>query len=329
MPKDITHWLVAGRTMDLLRGTGFGQAVQRCPNACLVGAVLPDALYYLTGSHPKSLIELPDFLHGMEGEDTFQVLAWQTERVREAAGDPGERALRAALLAGIVTHIVADVHMHPLVFFHTGNYYAKAEAERTRAVRRHRALESLMDMHLTSGVRPLADWSLKSVLALAGREGDLASAFPTARLAEAARVPEPVLRQALDESFKNFAFMQSLYAFGPLAWLAREISPVLPDKAREIAALFYSPQLRQYLPAVSGRIEYRNPVSGQALAADLRELCERSAAASVELLGSIEPAVFGSARLSLPGYGPSLNTGLPKVTAEAMRHFAPEPLFPS
>ena len=142
MPKELIHFKTAQRTAALLEKTKFAPCLHAHPQGLLLGSVFHDALFYGITPSARPLERLTHRLHGADGQDTFTLLRLQTQHAAEAK----DRKLPAAMLVGMVSHIFADVVMHPMVWHFSGDYYATDLNERSRARQRHRALESLMDM---------------------------------------------------------------------------------------------------------------------------------------------------------------------------------------
>lgn len=327
MPKEIVHWMVAERAGRLLADSPFAPALARCPGGLKLGAVLHDTLFYLRGEHPAGMKALPHRLHASHGEDSFDILRLQAAHVRENAGKP----LPAAVFVGLCSHIFADAELHPLVYHLTGNYYDPDERARTLAVQRHRALEALLDMVAAEaggsgggGAEAVLDQSLKALVA--GLEGPLELAWPAANLARLAGCQPEAAKKALLESLDTYQTMQGLCRVQFLARLLRDLSPLLPAQAREIAALFYAPQLYEQRAAVSGAMGYRHPVTGEGLRASLPELMERAARRTADFCRAQAASMAARGELAAREPGPSLDMGLPGVPVSRASHFAAAPL---
>lgn len=316
MPKELVHWKVAGRVAELLAGGPFGPALSRCPHALRLGACFHDSLYYLRGEHPQGMRSLPHRLHGSHGEDTFALLALQAAHVRARGHDPAP----AAFFVGMVSHIFADAAIHPLVFHLTGNYYDPDPLRRTGAIRRHRALESLMDMVVAGGPEGVLGLSLRAEAQ--GLECPLPQAYPVDALAAMAGCDGWAAARAVAESLDAFCSMQALCRMQGLARLVRELAPLLPGQLREIAGLFYAPQLWEQRAALTGEIAFRNPASGEERRLSLAALMEEAARATAVFCAAQAQAVFEAGILREPGLGPSLDMGLPGVPVSRAAHFA-------
>ena len=103
--------------------------------------------------------------------------------------------------------------------------------------------------------------------------------------------------------------------------------PLLPNAAREIATMFYAPQLMAQAKRMQGAVEYRHPVTGKAESATVPDLMEQAADRAAELCRDLEQTIFHGKTPALPGNGPSMDAGLTGAPASAMRHFA-NPSFP-
>lgn len=319
MPKEIVHWMVAKRAGELLSGGPFGPALSRCPKGLLLGAVWHDILFYLRGEHPAGLAALPHRLHGSHGEDTFELLRLQAAHLHEKKDQP----LPTALFVGLASHIFADAVIHPLVYHLTGNYYDPDEKRRTGAVRRHRALECLLDMVAAGGPEAVQGQSLRELVN--GLEGPLSLAVAPESLADLAGLPESGARAAhkgLLEALDTFCTLQALCRMPTLARLLRDVSGILPDGLREIAALFYAPQLYDQRAAVEGLVNYQNPVTGEALCASLAGLMEQAAQRTARFCAAQAPALAARGELAETGPGPSLDMGLPHTSPTQARFFA-------
>lgn len=321
MPKEMVHWMVAKRTAELLATGPFGPALARCPRGLLVAGVYHDVLFYLTGEHPEALKHLPHALHGAGGEDTFALLALQAGHLHKNQARP----LPTAFFVGLASHVFADAVLHPMVYHHTGNYYDPDPARRTNAIRRHRTLESLMDMAAAGGPDAVRGQSLAELVDRL--EEPLAQASPPALLAELCGAGEAQAAKAVQDALSTYRTMQALCRNETLASLAHGLSPLLPAKAREIAGLFYAPQLWEQRSALAGSIAYRNPASGEADSATLAELMERAARRAAQWCSAQAPEIIRSGRLAEGSPGPSLDMGLPGTPTSAATHFAPRPLL--
>jgi len=321
MPKEITHWLIAGKTAEITRGTLLGDAGLAHPNALRLGAVFPDVLYFLSNSPGMSPYRsIAQAYHGHGGEDTYIPL----RRLATALpGSPHQSAL-LAFLAGFACHIQTDATFHPLVYHLTGDYGDADPERRSRAVMDHRRLECLMDMFFCNGAAGLQAHSLKEIVRglelpfpylieeLIRREGDLRG------LSE----PDRAARQALS----NFVLLQGLSKRRGLARLLDLVSPVFPRATQEVIALFYSPALDPLLPRLSAPVSYRNPVTGHAAAVLLPELFDRAVTSSADCLREIEKAMHAGASI-LPAWGPSLSYGFTDQRPARPRYFAETRFF--
>ena len=316
MPKEIIHWMVAARSAELLSSGPFGLALARCPQGLRLGAVYHDILFYLRGEHPAGLKSLPHRLHGSHGEDSFDLLRLQAAYLHARKAEP----LPTAFFVGLASHIFADATLHPLVYHLTGNYYDLDEKRRTGAVRRHRALEGLLDMVAAGGPEAVLGQSLRVLVN--SLEGPLSLACPPEGLAGLAGCEPKTAEKALAESLETYCTMQALFRMPTLARILREFSGILPDSLREIAALFYAPQLYEQRGAVNGRMSYQNPATGEALSGTLAELMEQAARRTAAFCSAQATSITVKGVLAGEGCGPSLDLGLPGVPISQAQFFA-------
>lgn len=316
MPREIVHWMVAERAAGLLASGPFGPALARCPNGLRYGAVLHDVLFYLRGDHSQALKDLPHRLHGSHGEDTYELLRLYAPHMHATRS----LALPTAVFVGLCAHIFADATLHPLIYHFTGNYYDEDPVRRSAAVRRHRTLEALLDMVAAGGLEAVAARPLRAVVNAV--EGPLSLACPPELLGRLAGVNAAAAAKAQHEALDTYCTMQALCRMPTLASWLRELEGWLPAKLREIAALFYAPQLWAQRASVSGQLTFRNPVSGEAFTQTLPGLMELAARQTAWFCAAQAPSLTAGNGLAETAPGPSLDMGLPGVAVSQARHFA-------
>lgn len=321
MPKDLIHFKVAMLTADKLGDTRFAPCLASNRPGLLLGSVFHDGLFYAVTRLARPLEPLAHQLHGTDGRDTYRLIRLQAAHAAVAE----DRDLATALLAGMVSHLFTDAVLHPLVWYFSGHYYADAPRKKSLARQRHRALESLLDMIFCPEMigRPL--FSLRRLLRSVG--SSLFDALPVNGLADDAGVPTGTARTGLRSALNVHALFQAAYPITPLARLLFALSPVLPNSAREIAALFYSPQLATQAEPLRGDIAYSHPVTGKPTSESIPAMMDRAANLTAAVCRRLEGAVFRGEKPNLPENGPSLDAGLSGTPTDAMRHFA-NPPFP-
>lgn len=322
MPKELTHWLIAGAVARGLADTPWAAPLARCPNILGLGAVAHDALYYLPASAPQACRRVPYVLAGHDGEDSHAVLRLAAQAFRET----GAHWL-PAWIAGLASHICADRAFHPLVFWATGDYHHPDPALRSAAVQRHRAFEALLDL-LFLGGKDGPDAALERTQSLSlsrtlrGAEAPLADIFRLGRLTVPAQVPQEEADACQARAWRIFAGFQLAGRMLPLSRLLFALRGVLPRDLRELAALHYIPAMTRQLAALDRTIDYRDPATGEARSHAPQELFGQAAADCVALLRRIEGAVFRGEPWTLSPGGP-LDGG----TAGTLGHFADPPLI--
>jgi hypothetical protein len=319
MPKDLIHFAIAERTAARLRTTRLGTLLAAEPHGLLLGAVFHDALFYAALPADAPLERAAHALHGADGEDTFALIRLLADHARKS-GSP----LATAVLVGAVSHLYADAVMHPLVWHLTGDYYSPDPAAGSLARQRHRALESLMDMVTCPFMLGRARYSLR--LLLRRCPGLLEHGLPVAGLAALAGMTPGAARAALGRAWRTFALFQAAYSAPIPARMAYALRPWLPRPAAELAALAYAPQLMRQSAVVSGPIDYRHPVTGEAHTATLAQLMDEAADRAASLCRRLEAVEFDPNAASLDRHGPSMDAGMPDVSTRRMLHFANPPL---
>ena len=320
MPKAIAHWLIAEKTAERLKDTELGGAMRAHPNALRLGAVFPDLPYFLRGKEPwiNRCRVMGNEWHGSGGEDTHRLL-----RRILAMRPPGAGLTppQQAFLAGVASHLRADIAFHPLVYHLTGNYYDPDPAKRSRAVRNHRRLETLLDMRVCGGLKNVPSYSARAIASRLECEYRELTAW-------ARREGEPPeLEEGLNRALRDFLELQSWFIRPWAARLAGALDSVAPDNARELAALFYMPKLALHLPRLSSPLRYQNPVTGQSEAATVDELAARAVEESVALCRRLEPMAARGEPGEFSEPGPSLNFGLAGAAVSEARFFSATPFF--
>lgn len=114
MPKELTHWWIAGeavRRLPLDRPTR--QLLEEQQAAYLVGAVLPDSLLHLlSGPYSATARHLADAFHDCRQHSYAPLLNF-------LANQPLPAEQQACLL-GIATHIETDLVFHPFIYAQAG-----------------------------------------------------------------------------------------------------------------------------------------------------------------------------------------------------------------
>lgn len=284
-----------------MKGTVLGDAVASNPYCLRLGAVFHDALFYLP--EMSKIARFPALayqLHGTKGEDTYDIV----RKLAVTAGNSDRPGPLMGFLVGVVSHIHADALFHPLVHTVTGKYFDPNPDQKTRAIQAHRRYETLMDLFFCGGPRNLKQYSLKRYLKKA--EIPPFRLFDEALATVAKEKGLPGLSYAVVRAFRNFAIMQSLYKIQILSGLLYRLEPFVPCSLKEIAALFYSPQLTSKLPQLSAVISYQNPLTGDALSQSLKTIFDTTVEKSSAFCRTIEPALVHRMPLQLAERGPSM-----------------------
>lgn len=322
MPKELTHWLIAGAVAKKLDGTPWAGPLARCPNVLGLGAVAHDALYYLPSSAPEACRRVPYVLSGHDGEDTHEVLRLAAESYHKTGAD-----WLPAWIAGLASHICADQAFHPLVFWATGDYHHPNPALRSAAVQRHRAFEALLDLLFLGGGEDPAvalerTQSLSLGRTLRGAEAPLPDIFRLGCLTAPAKVPGEQAEACQARAWRIFSGFQLAGRMLPLSRLFYALRGLLPKGLRELLALHYIPALARQLPSLDRAIDYRHPVTGEARRDSPHDLFARAVETCASLLRRVEPALFSNEPWPLPP-GEPLDSGM----GGTLSHFAEPPLI--
>jgi len=288
MPKELTHWMLAERALaGLPPGSQLRGILTRYPEAYLGGAVLPDTLaHILRGPYHPTAGVLGHRFHDAPG-NSFEPLI----RAERRFPDGLPPALFACFL-GVISHMEADVALHPYVYAATGGL----------GIEEHYRLETAIDVHfLQRG-------------ALRRRLGGILGSSTREVLVSAAGLlfdPEGELpRQALEQSLARHCRFQSMYdrTFWKLA--VRLLAKLCGSPFREQRELFYPLTGKR---GGKGKAEkegqWRHPETGELRSCSLDDLAREAVERTVAVFLRIEAAGTLAAALASPP-GANLLTGL-------------------
>jgi hypothetical protein len=289
MPKELTHWMLAERALDgLPDGSRVAGIITRHRGAYLGGAVLPDTLAHLCHGPDYPTARLLSRRFHDATENSYLPLISAERHFPE--GLPP--ALFSCFL-GVISHMEADVALHPYVYAATGN----------AGIGEHYRLETAIDMQfLRDGSAP-AQRRLDRLLDSGTREV----------LVSAAGLlfdPEGELpRLALERSLQLHCRYQSLYDRTLWKMAVRLLARLWGAPFREQRHLFYP--LRGSNGEKSRECEkgWRHPETGALEHSSLDDLARGAVERTVQLFLRIEAE--GTLAAALATYpGANLLTGL-------------------
>jgi hypothetical protein len=297
MPKELTHWLLAERALAALPvGSRLKEIITRHREAYLGGAVLPDTLAHIfRGPYHPTARDLGRRFHDQTG-NSYQPLI-----NAEASLPDGLPPALLACFLGVISHMEADIALHPYIYAATGD----------SGIGAHYRLETAIDLRfLQQGSAP-AQRRLDRLLSGPDREV----------LVSAAGLlfdPEGKLpRRALEQSLALHCRFQSLYdrAFWKLA--VRLLARVCGSPFREQRHLFYPLRgIRKRVETGEGK-GWRHPETGELLDASLHDLTQQAVERTVAVFLRIEAAgSLADALAQTPGA--NLLTGLQGVSKGGM-----------
>jgi len=305
MPKEITHWLIAKQVARALQGSELGELTTAFPNCVQLGAIMHDAGFYAQNRRWKNLMSgFCESIHA-EGAEMFTLINSLTEAANQSRNPDPIRAM----IIGMLTHMAADNCFHPLIYHETGNYFDPDPVKRTRAVQLHRKFETTLDVYLAGTLANIKTFSLRSFIR--NCELRLPLLLLEAFTPAAADYNCPQLPIALLHSLKVFSRMQALYAHPVMTHTLEVLHPILPNSAREIAALFYMPRCIKPAPGLHGPRTIPDPATGSTRTVTILELYDSALQLSIKLCRELEPAILGTAAFTAPRHYYSPDIPLP------------------
>ncbi|MBJ6727772.1 zinc dependent phospholipase C family protein [Geomesophilobacter sediminis] len=270
MPKELTHWIIADKTRQRLSGSGIGATVAAHRAEYLAGAVLPDTLLHVfRGPHARVALGLSHHFHDPPHDSYLPLVqAWQ-----KAGSLP---APVFACLLGVVSHMQADMAIHPNVFARTGKKMGE-----------HYRLETRIDTDfLRRGETPPVR-RMRELVTPATR-GALVEALGLVFDPEG-RLPRATLERALELHCR----FQGMYDRLPWKVFAGVVGRICGAPFSDQRHLFY-PLVRRGRPQPEPE-SWRHPGTGEQRRETVSELAECAAQRTAELFRRIEEKGFVAA----------------------------------
>ncbi|MEM5947169.1 zinc dependent phospholipase C family protein [Spirochaetia bacterium 38H-sp] len=160
MPKEYTHFSIAYTAYNSLKDSYLKKAIEKHMGLFFYGSVAPDTIFYALRAEGSDKNRISSLLHGKSGVDSLLPV----KRLFSISDFESDRELRDSFIAGYVTHVMADIHFHPMVFFFSGDNETPVEEVRTGSNMRHYAIESSMDLYMKDEVTVPLSASLENML---------------------------------------------------------------------------------------------------------------------------------------------------------------------
>jgi len=312
MPKELTHWMLAGQAAQRLDPGRIKDAVTACPNLYLLGAVVLDTpLYALYCSDTFNKISLR--LHGTRGEDTFQALH---QLVAACPRNPPQEVL--ALFCGIMSHIMADCAFHPWVCYFSGPCNDVAPHLTQKSLARHRLLETWLDVH-TFSQKPWLSGKLFAQV-LYGAETSRSRLLEMLSLLYFNGRPgheTQISLSLVSHGFLQWVFLKEIFFRG-----FEKVNHLAGNRWDAYATLFYPKTGPDGGPLFARPLDYRHPVTGRPRNHPLARLEDKAVSWTARFFQIMEKHLENNTFLEWFGRlkGPSLETGLVGVPGAASRH---------
>lgn len=314
MPKELTHWTLAERALfELDDDSPLEKIIREHKHLFLIGAVLPDTPFYvISDPFARELRILGNGIHDT-GENSYKPVARVFDTYRDNL-PPGV----IALMAGVLSHLCADIAFHPFVYYFCGG----------RNLVRHFRMESYIDLYFLEQENGPPLRYFRDLYPGFYHKGEM----DHQRFIDVLRCffqASPELPDtSLEKTLRVHARFQRQFDRRFVGWLVRVIGLLPGVRTREMAGLFYPPLkkpfCRKHPPLFPGDYRYRHPITGENHCRSLDQLADETVNDTVKLFRLMEAHLDHPCKLSEELSrleGPNLLTGLPGEKKENMTRF--------
>ncbi len=318
MPKELTHWHIAREALQRGVPVMVGEIIASHPALYYIGAIAHDIGFYdFSKPSEASLERVANQLHGVDGENTLVPLSGMMDT---ALSQNNSQALFAFLL-GMLTHFVVDSTFHPMVYYMSGNYFAEDPLERSKAVFRHRLMETAIDLWLETA-NPI---EYPSDLIHLGHEAGETGRHAFKLLVGYYAYGDKEIMGNFEKAWRNHRFLQTAFSWS-VPWRVLALYRRLGHPSVEkLEALFYPQPLD--LTFFDAKLDWIHPVTGEANKMTLEQLYDLSVTKVIALFEQLGTQSRENWPLLLRRLPPvSLDSGLCYVPVSHMKYFWTEPI---
>jgi len=319
IPKELTHWHIAREALRRGIPQEVGEIIASNLPLYYIGAIVHDMAFYdLSKTSEASIERFANQLHGVAGEDTLAPLI----EIMEMALSQTNKQASLAFLLGMLTHFVADSMFHPMIYYMSGNYFADDQKERSKAVFRHRLLETAIDLWLQR-VDPM---EYPTDLNRLWREaGEPARQVFKLLVAKYTNHREKNIIAHFNKAWRNYRFLQTAFSWSIPYQVLTLFRRCGYSEAAKLEALFYKQPLD--LSFFDRTLDWLHPVTGEPNKMTLNQLYDLSVKKVIKLFNHLGKHSVEMWPFILRELAPlSLDSGLSYVPVKKMKYFRKEPI---
>lgn len=311
MPREYLHWALAERiSQRLKRNSALKTIIEQYKHIYLAGSIILDTpLYFTFGREAESFKEISISLH-QNNKNSFapliRLLREYHETLKEATW---------ALIAGIITHIIADAQFHPMIFYFSG---VSTDENKGQAIMRHRTIETALDMLCFKSYSHVCNLLFENIM----KHKEIDNNAFYGLLACLYNVPlnkAHLIRKAITQH----ALIQKIFRKKQLKILSQFLNIIPGVHLDEIIPLFYSlPQSpRPFL--VQRPILFRHPITGVSYQKSINDMEENTVVESLKVFKFIDDNWKQQSMIDAFSQlrGPNLTTGMVGTFTKNMRYF--------
>jgi hypothetical protein len=321
MPKEMTHWVLA----DLFRKEHsknsplLMRAADKYPAFYYLGAAAYDSAFYATGRLSRWQ-GIADALHGYHSDDTYHPYRALAAGIYNNNSKPDELKEKAlAFTAGSLAHMAADCTFHPVVFYFGGDREMQDEEARKGWLFRHRAFETALDVHISGKYEVPYGGSLKKIMngidkGMADCLNILSVFFTGSGWKDEVSAEDAGIILNAHVRSQELFFNGFLRALTPLIFARKSQTDA------DLSCLMY-PSRRKKFPFFDGKLDYRNPVTGNHHSGTLSDLVHSYLELVKSLSGRLEKSLEAGQAPFQDEIGLVLDTGIPADWDQGKMYF--------
>jgi len=318
MPKELTHWILAEKACSMLEeNIRLKKILLKYRNVYRIGAVVMDSpSYVFANKNSKYMNNLAREMHNTS-EGSYQFVIKTIKKYKKVLPE-----YVIAFISGIISHIIVDGCYHPFIYYFSGLKIKGDKKASHKAVFRHRAIETLIDLYYMRKEKIQRKWFIYQVLK--NIEINKEQFFNLLHIFFNSQ--KEVSIKHIKQMLQYHKLGQSLFFHDELSTVLRFFSFLPGIDLKLFIALFYSFNKNRTVELFSQPLKYRHPVTGIVYKTSLEDLKEDTACTIYKALIEIDSYLQKDSILKffIKNKGFSAFTGMVNKGKEDMKYFDTE-----